>query len=181
VLPLSLCLFGCGALAMFAYAGQIFVQVETVADDAMAPYLRAGWMVVVDNTAYWAGVPGRGELVSLDRPDGRMFRRLLALPGETVEIRDGEILVDDQPCDGREIAGAACWPGDGPAGALADLPPLRLPTDGYFVIAQDWNAEDSRVWGPIERAAVFGVPVFRRRMDGGFEPVELPSARRMQP
>lgn len=181
LLPLILGLFGCGALAMLTYAGQIFVQVETVADDAMAPFLRAGWTVVVDNTAYWAGAPGRGETVSLDRPNGRVFRRLVGLPGETVAIEDGRILVDGQVCDGGEIGGGPCFPGAGAAAALADMPPLTLAPDAYFVMAEDWSAEDSRAWGPVAREALFGIPVFRRRLDGGFEAVERSSDRAARP
>jgi len=177
LLPLALALFGCGALAMLGYAGQIFVQIERVPDGAMAPVLRPGWQVVVDNTAHWTADPARGTVVLIARPGGRAFRRIVGLPGERVEIAGGTLRVNGATCDGATpIHDAICNPGGTPGQRLADLAPLALAPGAYFVMAEDWTAADSRAWGPVPRADIFGIPIFRRG-GGGFEPIVWPTPR----
>lgn len=172
ILPLLLAFFGCIAVLMVGYAGQVFVQLLTVPDAAMAPALEPGWSVIVDNTAFWTVEPQRGETVSVRRPEGLVFRRLVALPGETVEIRAGAVLVDGLPCDGEtRIKGVRCHAG---AGELADMAPLRLAADTYFVMAADLALDDSRAWGAVPREDIVGKPVFHRKAGGGFDPIVTP-------
>lgn len=175
-LPLVLAVYGCGTLAMLGYASQVFVQMEDVADAAMAPLLPRRATVIVDNTTYWVGEPRRGSIVSVARPEGRLFRWLVGLPGETVEIHGGVVLVDGRPCDGTAWPSREeCYPGD--VDPAVNLPSLALAGDAYFVVSQNWAADDSRAWGPVPRADIYGEPIFRRESNGGWAPVILPTAR----
>ncbi|MCE7938928.1 MAG: signal peptidase I, partial [Chloroflexi bacterium CFX6] len=154
---------------MLGYASRVFVQVLSVPDAAMAPALEMGWSVIVDNTAYWTMNPQRGETVSIQRPDGLVFRRVIGLPGETVAIDGGVVTVDGRPCDGRTaLPHGTCDPG---TGAVDDLPPVTLGAEAYFVMAADRRFDDSRAWGPVPRADIVGEPAFHRRAEGGFDPI----------
>jgi len=150
LLPLTLFVGGCLAFLMVGYAGQVLVQVERVEDAAMEPVLVRGWTVVINNTAFWPEEPWLGAVVSLGSPDGRVMRRIYALPGETVEVRGGEVLVDGRPPPVR----------DHPHGEGPEFGPLTLGPGEYFVLAEDRSAPDSRTWGPVARERLFGVPTF---------------------
>jgi len=81
----------------------------------------------------------------------------VAVPGQTVEIRNARVLVDGAPLaepyvDTREpwTAGAD-WPEGGA--------PVRLGPDEYFVLGDNRNhSADSRTFGPIHRDAIRGRP-----------------------
>ncbi len=150
VLPVAVFVFGCGAMGMLGYAGQIIVQVVRVRDLTMAPVLMPGWTVLVNNTAFWAREPVRGSVVTVGSPNGISFRRVHGLPGETIEIREGKVFIDGEPTKVRDRSH-----GSGP-----DYGPVRLGTDEYFVLAEDRNADDSRVWGPARREQLYGVALF---------------------
>lgn len=150
VLPLALAVFGCGAVAMLGYAGQVIVQTVRIRDDAMLPVLEPGWTVVVNNTAFWAQDPIRGNVISVGGPDGLVFRRLYGLPGETVEVKAGQVLIDGQP---PKIVDKAH--GQGP-----DYGPTLLGPDEFFVMAEDRDFADSRQFGPLQRHELYGVAMF---------------------
>ncbi len=146
LLPLVLLAFGCASVALLAYGSQIAFQVLPVRDTAMAPVLEPGWRVLVNNTAFWARDPEPGSIVSLGAPTGQAFRRLVGLPGQTLQARGGTLYIDGQPSRIRDRA----------HGQLSDFGPLTLGRDEYFVLSEDRSAADSRSWGPIPRDRLYG-------------------------
>jgi signal peptidase I len=122
ILPLFIAIFGCGAMLMAGYAGQVFVQVVETEDAAMAPLLPQGVRAFVDATAFWADPPRPGRVVYINSPDGRLLRHLVAQPGDTLEIRRGRLILNDLPCDGRphpEVAAQSDAAGGAEAGAAS--------------------------------------------------------------
>jgi signal peptidase I len=63
---------------------------------SMLPTLRSGDQVLVDKRAYRDGLPRRGDLVVFHRPrSGEVtLKRAIGLPGDTVAIEDGFLVVD---------------------------------------------------------------------------------------
>jgi len=165
-LPLVLTVLACATTLMATVAGRAIAQNVPVPDDAMAPALREGWEALVIYTHIWASEPRVGSIAQVESPDGRQFRRVVAGPGQTVAIERGRILVDGVPSDPAEHA----------KGALLDMAPLRLDDDDYFVLADDRAFPDSRDWGPIDREAIYGEPLFyedgtgRSSVDSGIDP-----------
>lgn len=149
-LPLTLAICGCGALLMLGYAGQVVLQLVRVSDRSMLPVLQPGWTVLVNNTAFWAQDPLRGSIVSVGSPEGLVFRRVFGVAGDTVEIRDGEVLLDGEP---SRIYSRA-------HGDTDDYGPVTLGPDEYFVLAEDRDFDDSREWGPLARDEMYGVALF---------------------
>jgi signal peptidase I len=161
VLPVALIVFGCATVLLLGYAGQVLVQVERVPDDTMAPLLKPGWTVVVNNMGYWAADPDRGHIVTVSRPGGWAIRRVVALPGESVAVTDGQVYIDGRLRD----------PGYTPHGRGPDFGPFTVPADHVFLVADDRDAEDSRQWGAASRDDLFGLVVFQVGPDRRFDPV----------
>jgi signal peptidase I len=161
VLPLLLCTFGCGTVLLAGYASRVAVQVSHVRDASMAPLMVPGWTVIVNNMAYWTDEPRVGHVVTVGHDGNWYLRRIVALPGETVEVKDGKIIVDGKPRD----------PGYTPHGVGPDAGPITLGPTEYFVMADDREAPDSRVWGPIERDDIYGLAVFQMDRQRNFLPV----------
>jgi signal peptidase I len=148
--------------ALVGYASQVVFVSRGVSEADMAPALVPGESVIVDNTAFWARSPFRGEIVWLDSPDGRVFRRILALPGDTVSVTGGTATVNG-------IALAETYAhGTGP-----DFAPTIV-EGGYFVLADDRGMPDGRTWGPIAGENIFGSAAFTRDGQGSFEAVRRP-------
>jgi signal peptidase I len=90
-----------------------------------------------------------GEGVGVIQPSTQEFiKRVVALPGETVEVRQGQVYVD-----GRRLIEPYLPPGT----STANLTTTKIPPDQIFVLGDNRsNSSDSRVFGPIRRASVVG-------------------------
>ncbi len=121
---------------------------------SMAPALHSGQVVwAIRNWA--AGTPERQQVWLLETPDGPSLKRVLALPGEGLEIREGEVLHQGRPLDEPYVQ----QPERGSAG------PWQA-GDGYLVLGDNRpESRDSRAWGPLPRSA------FRGRILGMAEPI----------
>jgi signal peptidase I len=112
----------------------------------------------------------RGDVVVFRFPEDPrrdFIKRVIALPGETVAIRDKRVWVDGRPL--REpyafFADDTIWPDDP---GIADvrrrrdqLPELRVPEGAYFVLGDNRDASnDSRFWGPVPDAFIEGRALF---------------------
>ena len=67
---------------------------------SMEPTIVVGQVVAVDVSAYEGRTPGRGDIVAFTLPgpcSSVLFKRIVGLPGETVEQRDGVLFVDGRP------------------------------------------------------------------------------------
>lgn len=120
-----------------------------MASVSMAPTIERGEFVLVDSKAFAKDGPARGDIVVyLSARDGRpAVHRVAALPGERVEIRQGQLIVDGQaqpPPPGVVVPVGA--------GLDRDMGQLAVPADHYFVLGDNRDrAEDSRFTGTVPR------------------------------
>lgn len=97
--------------------------------------------------AYWFAEPQRGDIVVFQYPvDEKVnyIKRIIGLPGETVEIRDGKVYIDgsDIPLDENYLKEEWTWENDGYT--------FEVPEDCYFVMGDNRNrSEDARFWADI--------------------------------
>jgi signal peptidase I len=108
--------------------------------------------------------PRRWDIVAYRYPQDRSqlyLHRLVGLPGESIEIKEGAIWIDGVRLEPPpEIAGLR-WlaPQNGPeAGFAAPERPTRLAENEYFVIGDfSTRSSDSRYWGPVNEDDLVGV------------------------
>ncbi|MEO6121341.1 MAG: signal peptidase I [Acidimicrobiales bacterium] len=102
--------------------------------------------------AHWLRAVGRA--VGLVQPSTEEFiKRVIGLPGETVEGRDGGVVID-----GRHLV----EPYLPPAARTGDFGPVEVPAGKLFVMGDNrGGSSDSRVFGPIDRSSVVGRTVLR--------------------
>jgi signal peptidase I len=113
---------------------------------------------------------GRGDVVVFrfpGNPEKDYVKRVVGLPGETVEVRDKTVLIDGQPLD--ESRYAHFLDADSESGELAEglgrdrVPygPSRVPEGRLFVLGDNRdNSSDSRSWGMLPRELVKGRALF---------------------
>ena len=97
--------------------------------------------------------PSRGTLVSFHAPGRQRYvclKRVVAVPGDRVEIRAGALLIN-----GRVEPN-----GFGRSPRVESLAPRTLGRDQFYVVGDNRDlSEDSRDYGPITREAIVGSPV----------------------
>ncbi|HHY47437.1 MAG TPA: signal peptidase I [Firmicutes bacterium] len=97
--------------------------------------------------------PRRGDIVVFERPGskGLSLGRVVALPGETVEVRDGRVMVN-----GREMPGKhTLMPGVMPGGIT--IPPLKVPESTYYVLGDNRRLDPASYGGgPVPKREIIG-------------------------
>ena len=128
---------GLAALVAVLVVGFV-AQAFRVQGHSMEPTLRDGERLLVDKLTYRFREPRRGEVVVFrvpGDPSRRFIKRLIGLPGDVVEFRDGRVLLNGQVLDEPYASG----PTRGPQ------VPEVVPPGRYFVLGDNRaNSEDSR-------------------------------------
>lgn len=126
-----------------------------VKGESMVPYLQSGDYLIIDEISYRFSEPKRGEIVVLKYPldeSQRFIKRVIGLPGETVSIKNGEVVISK---------------GDEILTLNEDYLPEDLMTDGnvnmtlkdneYFVLGDNRQfSYDSRRWGTLPKEDIIG-------------------------
>ncbi|MHC4250288.1 MAG: signal peptidase I [Planctomycetota bacterium] len=139
-------------VAVIAAALWLFVfQVSVVSGHSMDPSLEPGDRLVVDKLSYrWRRIR-RFDVVVFECPTQRgvdYVKRVVGLPGETVELRGGELYVDG------ELVGQEFDHVDD----LGSYPPVGVPEGEYYVLGDNRpRSKDSRSFGPVAREHFRGV------------------------
>lgn len=120
-----------------------------VASPSMEPTLKTGTLLILDKLTLRARPPRRGEVLSFRSPveDISMVKRVIALPGETVEMREKVVFINgkelDEPYAFYSRAGERLE-GD-------SLAPLVVPPKSFFVLGDNRDvSSDSSVWRDAE-------------------------------
>jgi len=117
---------------------------------SMEPSFHHGQYLVVVKAVYWFGDPQRGEVIvfrSLENPDRDLIKRVIALPGETVEINEGKVYIDGAPLEEDYILEEPQY----------TYPSRQVPPDLYFVLGDNRNSSsDSHVWGMLPGEYIIG-------------------------
>ncbi|UCF15396.1 MAG: signal peptidase I [Phycisphaerales bacterium] len=162
---------------------------------SMNPTILEGDLIYVNKVAYdlrfpltkyrlarWSD-PERGDIVICFSPDDgtRLIKRVIGLPGETVEMRDNTLLLNGAPVGYRQIdpeyaeqlpdkvrgrCVLATEELDGSPHAVMSVPsvvavrdfgPVKVPQGSYFVMGDNRdNSRDSRYFGFVQRESIVG-------------------------
>ena len=131
------------------------IQPFYVSGPSMEPNFHNNQYIIVDQVTYRFSKPKRGDVVVFKWPQNiaiSFIKRVIATPGETVEVRDGQVYIYNQQF---------------PSGTVLNEPYLEsaTPTDTrrtlgkseYFVMGDNrHNSSDSRIWGPVAKHLIVG-------------------------
>jgi signal peptidase I len=157
-----------------------------VPSGSMEPTVHVGDRIVVSKAAYGLrlpmtdtyvvryAAPARGDVVVIEPPDDEsrhvtdadvlgsvLLKRVVAVEGDLVEVRDGRVHID-----GREVPEAriSLDSGGGP-----DLGPVRVPAGKVLLLGDNrGNSRDGRTFGFVDREHVLGRAVSVIARDGRF-------------
>jgi signal peptidase I len=148
-----------GAVLAFVVLLRAFVvQPRIIPTDSMLPTLLQGDRVVVDKLSYRFRPVRAGDIILFEAPPGLVekdprqrgvsfIKRVVALPGQLVEVREGRVRVDGQPLSEPYLAEAPRY----------TWGPERVPEDMLFVMGDNRNqSSDSHDWGFLPRSHVRG-------------------------
>ena len=103
--------------------------------------------------AYLFHLPRRGDIVVFEYPrdSSRDFiKRVIGLPGEMVEIRDHQALINGIPLQEPYLPESATT-------QMGDMAPVQVPANTVFVMGDNrGNSSDSRNWGPLPLNRIVG-------------------------
>lgn len=113
---------------------------------SMAPTLPVGRHLFCDKVTLKRRPVRRGDIIVFRPPTGEdfeMVKRVIGLPGETVELKAKSVLVDGKPLDEEYAVHSRA--GERLEGD--DLGPVQVPEDAYFVLGDNRDeSDDSSVW-----------------------------------
>ncbi len=143
-------------VALAFFCAYYFCHMESIPDSAMEGTLMNGDKVLLNSGSYILGEPKRGDIIAFTTAeDGNaavIFRRVIGLPRETVQIKDGSIYINGEPYVEYGSYDTIVNPG------LAEEP-ITLSGNQYFVLGDNRNnSEDSRHpgIGLVSKSAVRG-------------------------
>jgi signal peptidase I len=132
-----------------------------VVSPSMEPTLRVGTLLILDKMSLSGRRPARGEVVSFPSPerDGRdLIKRVIALPGESVELREKVVYIDGKPLE--EPYAVHSRAGERLVGD--NLGPLEVPPGMIFVLGDNRDeSNDSSVWKDAQGNPTPFIPIVR--------------------
>ena len=141
----------------FVVRGLVF-QTFFIPSTSMVPKLEVDDRILVNKLAYDFGDPDRGDVVVFRTPPGSniegmddLVKRIVGMPGETIEGRDGHIFINDV-----QLAEPYLPPGT----QSKTFEAQAVPANSYFMLGDNrLLSRDSTVWGPANRDLFVG-PLF---------------------
>ena len=131
-------------------------KITVMQEGSMDPTLNAGDVLLVDCMAYRFSTPKRGDIIVYKTGDDKKasthIKRIIGLPGETIQIKDGQILID-----GETYQENGEFPGIENAGVAETK--VALDSGEYFVLGDNRNnSEDSRYadMGNVKKRNIIG-------------------------
>ncbi|MFN3870312.1 MAG: signal peptidase I [Aquificaceae bacterium] len=170
------------------------VQAYNIPSGSMKPTLLVGDFILVNKLVYKISEPQRGDIVVFKwpvNPQIDFIKRIIGMPGDTIEIRGERVFINGQELPLRFIGRVE---EDGttkliyeetlPNGVKhkivlyenplfrKDVGPIRIPEEHYFVMGDNRdNSEDSRYWGLLPRENIVG-KAFVIYFSGDIPPLE---------
>jgi len=135
------------------------VEPRYIPSDSMVPTLEVGDRLVIDKISYLLHPPQSGDIVVFYPPDApelkalalkkdnAFIKRVIGLPGQQVQIKQGRVYINNQPLPESYLAEAIHY----------ELPSFVVPAGQIFVLGDNRNySNDSHVWGFLPVQNIIG-------------------------
>ncbi len=148
------------SLAIIIPIRYFLIQPFYVKGASMEPNFHDHEYLIIDEISYRFNPPKRGEIVVFRYPrdpQEYFIKRIIGLPGEKVELKDGKIMIynQDNP-DGFFLLEPYLPDGTKTYGGLGQEQ-VELEEGEYFVMGDNRNSsKDSRSFGPVDRSFITG-------------------------
>tara|TARA_Y100000031_G_scaffold151507_1_gene192926 strand:- start:17532 stop:17960 length:429 start_codon:yes stop_codon:yes gene_type:complete len=126
----------------------------------MEPTFDSSEYLIVDQLSYRFEEPKRGEVIIFKYPNDPstfFIKRIIGLPGETLEMRDGKVFIKNEaPLEGFLLEEPY------KKEETVDTLTTVLRENEYFVLGDNRKqSSDSRIWGALERKFIVGKAFIR--------------------
>ncbi|MFQ5816917.1 MAG: signal peptidase I [Terriglobia bacterium] len=131
-------------------------QPVKVEGTSMEPGLGDQERIFINKFIYHFEPIARGDVIVFRYPrdPGKSFiKRVVGLPGETLEIRAGRVYINDVKLVEAYLTGESPQ--------SLSFPPVTVPPDHYYVLGDHRSSSsDSRAWGPVHQRYIYGKAIF---------------------
>lgn len=159
-----------GLSALLAFGIRTLVaEARYIPSRSMVPTLQVDDRLIVDKVSYHFKDPQRGDIIVFMPPDeasvvctgpraqpstnkDAYIKRIIALPGEKIEVKQGKVFINDQPLK---------------EGYIEEVPdyqygPRVVPANSYLVLGDNRNNScDSHYWGFVPKDNIIGRAIVR--------------------
>ena len=150
-----------GAVVVALVIKTLLLQAFYIPSSSMEPTLHLGDRVLVNKLSYHLHGIHRGDIVVFERPRNSaagdvpdLIKRVVALPGESVEVQGGKVFVDHHPLDEPYLPKGTITPDFTATGCS---PQCKVPTGHVFVLGDNrGNSQASNIFGPIDDDLIVG-------------------------
>ncbi|HEY4602349.1 MAG TPA: signal peptidase I [Cerasibacillus sp.] len=116
-----------------------FVFATSIVDgDSMFPALENGERVIFNKAVYIIGEPAREDIVIIQRPLKNYVKRIVGLPGETIEVKDHILYINEKAYQQSFLS-------EDMQKRTGNFGPIEIPEESYFVLGDNRaRSKDSR-------------------------------------
>lgn len=145
------------AFAIFLFLYLLVFQPHRIKGASMEPNFPDGEFLLTDKVTYRFGEPKRGDVIVFKppvAPNEEFIKRIIALPGETVSVRNSKVYINDILLTESYLAGNLSTDS---SNFLKEGEKYKVPEGEYIVLGDNRShSSDSRLWGPIKKNKITG-------------------------
>jgi signal peptidase I len=148
------------SLAIIIPVRYLLIQPFYVEGASMEPNFHDNEYLIIDEISYRFNDPQRGDIIVFRyprNPQEYFIKRVIGLPGEKIEIKDGRIYIYNlENPEGFVLEESYLDPDLKTYGNFTENP-VELKEDEFFVLGDNRNSSrDSRVFGPVDKSFITG-------------------------
>lgn len=144
------------AVGIFFFVYLLILRPHKIKGTSMHPNYPDGQYLLTEKVTYYLNDPKRGDVVVFKPPvsDDEFIKRVIALPGEKVALKEGKVYVNDKLLKEPYLADDLYTYG---STYLDDGDEAVVPEGSYFVLGDNRpHSSDSRAWGPVKKEVLTG-------------------------
>ena len=155
------------------------IQPFYVKGESMEHTYKNGDYLIINEIGYRFGEPVRGDVVVLrppNDPSDFYIKRIIGLPGERIQIKDGFVYILDENNNSTKLSETYLSDDVITSDAVFTKDPvITLGDDEYLVLGDNReHSTDSRIFGPVKRSALVGKTMLRAWPVSRFELIKNP-------